>query len=177
LYDYSFKNNIEFGVYSEVNFLDRFTTSADSEAWQACFEIADSGEVVFIKRPVYEKKLLSNIFGKNYIKSDTLHDTTDKFYSGKVTTKTNKKLSDFQDELELGSQPKARPTREEIEEETMGYCIRTRERIPFNPKRPYCEKAYKSWARFGKMDYREKYCHKTGKLSDGKTSMRNPILD
>ena len=82
LHDYSFKNNIEFGVYSEANFLNNFSTSTDQEAWQTCKAIAEDNEAVFIKRPVYEKKLLSSLLGKRYIKSDVLHDTTDKFYSG-----------------------------------------------------------------------------------------------
>jgi hypothetical protein len=57
-----------------------------------------------------------------------------------------------------------------------GYCIRTGEPIPFNPERPFSYSAYKSWASFGNDDYPERYCHKTGELSQGRTSMRNPIL-
>lgn len=57
-----------------------------------------------------------------------------------------------------------------------GYCIRTGEKIPFNVQKPYSDKAYKSWAQFKNPNYKEKFCHKTGKPSDGKTSMANPIL-
>jgi hypothetical protein len=179
LYDYSFKNNIEFGVYSEQNILSNFTTTADQEAWNACRQIAEDNEVVFAKRPVYEKKLLSALLGKNYIKSDTLHDITDNFYRGFGNYKQSnsiKKLADFPDELELGSQPTVRPSREDVEKVTTGFCIRTGEKIPFNPKRPFSDKAYRSWAQYENMDYPEAYCHKTGKPSHGKTSMRTPIL-
>lgn len=179
LYDFSFKNNIEFGVYSEVTILNSFTTSTDKDAWQTCHQIADDNEAVFIKRPVYEKKILSALLGKSYIKSDTLLDVTDKFYGSFFSKNKNgdvKKITDFPDYLELGSQQTERPTRNEIENISSGFCIRTGDKIPFNPKRPYSDKAYRSWAQYSNMDYKEKFCHKTGKESFGKTSMRNPIL-
>lgn len=178
LYDYSFKNNIEFGVYSEINILNKFKKNADNEAWNTCYEHAEKNEAIFIKRPVFEKKILSLIFGKNYIKSDVLHDTTDKFYSSWNRTKSNeiKKLIDFPIELELGSEQNLRPSREEIENPINGYCIRTGEKIAFNIKKPFTYTAYKTWASFGNENYPENYCHKTGKPSNGKTSMRKPIL-
>jgi hypothetical protein len=178
LYDYSFKNNIEFGVYSENNFLN-LTTTADQKAWETCWEIANTNQVVFIKRPVYEKKLLSSLLGKNYIKSDILHDITDHFYSRSFTRNQNsyiRKLADFPDELELGSESMRMPRREEIENSSGGFCIRTGKKIPFNPQRPLCDSAYNSWIKFSNPNYPEKYCHKTGVSSKGKTSVANPIL-
>ena len=179
LYDYSFKNNIEFGVYSETSILDTFKSSADNEAWQTCYEIAENNEAVFIKRPVYEKKFLSALIGKSYVKSDILLDVTDKFYSpfGKSKKSTEvRKLTDFTDTIDLGSTHSERPTRGEVENVSAGFCIRSGERIPFNLRRPYSEKAYRSWAQFGNSNYPEKFCHKTGRESKGKTSMKNPCL-
>ena len=178
LYDYSFKNNVEFGVYSEINILSKFTTNADNEAWQTCYELAEKNEAIFIKRPVFEKKILSSLLGKNYIKSDTLHDTTEKFYSSWNRNRDNqiKTLEDFPFELELGSEQNIRPNRAEIENPTKGFCIRTGEKIEFNLKKPFTYQAYRSWASFGNENYPENFCHKTGKPSNGKTSMRKPIL-
>jgi hypothetical protein len=179
LYDYSFKNNIEFGVYSEVSLLNNFTTTADQEAWITCKKIAEDNEAVFIKRPVYEKKMLSSLFGKSYIKSDTLHDITEKFYSGFGFNKKStaiRKMNDFPEALELGSAPSIRPSREEVEQPISGYCIRTGVKIPYNPKRPFSDNAFNSWAQFGNPDYPEKFCHRTGKSSNGKTSLKHPIL-
>lgn len=178
LYDYSFKNNVEFGVYSEINILSKFTKNADNEAWQTCYELAEKSEAIFIKRPVFEKKILSSLLGKNYIKSDTLHDTTEKFYSSWNRDRDNqiKTLEDFPFELELGSEQNIRPNREEIENPKKGFCIRTGEKIEFNLKKPFTYKAYRSWASFGNVNYPENFCHKTGKPSNGKTSMRKPIL-
>jgi RNA polymerase-binding transcription factor DksA len=60
--------------------------------------------------------------------------------------------------------------------EDYGYCIRTGVQIPFNPQKPYSYEAYQTWAIFENWNYRENYCHKTGRESNGRTSMANPIL-
>lgn len=191
LHDSSFKDNIEFGVYSETTMIQALGSNTDKEAWDKSMSIAFSNEVVFIKRPVYEKRLLSALLGKSYVKSDVLFDNTEKFYRG--TSRSNqdapfKTLKDFQDELEIGARPAERPVREEKREEkretrshdrsnfTSGFCIRTGEPIPYNPKRPLSDNAYRSWVQYENYDYPENYCHKTGKPSYGKTSMRNPVL-
>ena len=187
LYDYSFKNNIEFGVFSKQSLLDRFSPNADNDAWNACMDMAESNEVVFIKRPVYEnKKMIINI-GRNYVKSDILFDSTDEFYGTSKSRKPNgKRLLDFPEELELNSNSNQRPEREIVEKsiplrkpsetKASGFCIRTGKKIPFNPKQPMTREAWKRWNEYKNMDFGEKYCHKTGKPSYGKTSMRNPIL-
>lgn len=177
LYDYSFKNNIEFGVFSQQSLLDRFTQSADNEAWDACMEIAENNEVVFIKRPVYEtKKLIVNL-GKSYVKSDILFDLTEKFYGFLKNGKTNeKRLLDFPENLELGSITSQRPQREINADQTYGFCIRSGIKIKYNPKQPMTMESWKIWNVYANPDFPEKYCHKTGKPSNGKTSMKNPIL-
>ena len=177
LYDYSFKNNIEFGVYSQQSIFDRFKQSADNEAWNECFEIAENNEVVFIKRPVFENKKLILNLGKSYVKSDILFDSTEKFYGFLKNKKTDdKRLSDFPDELELGSSINQRPERELEENQTDGFCIRCGKKIKFNPKQPMTKESWKIWNEYANEDFPEKYCHKTGKTSNGKTSMKNPIL-
>lgn len=179
LYDYSFKNNIEFGVYSQQSILDKFTQrqSADNDAWNECMKIAENSEVVFIKRPVYEtKKMIINL-GKNYIKSDILFDSTDKFYGYSRSKKSeNKRLNDFPDELELGSKPDIRPEREIEKKLENGFCIRSGKKIKFNPQQPMSKASWKIWHEYGNMDFPENYCHKTGESSGGKTTMRKPIL-
>ena len=176
LYDYSFKNNIEFGVYTELNLLNRFTDNADMKAWDACDEMANEGEAIFVKRPVFEKSLLSPILGKKYIKSDIEHDTTDQFYSLRSTKTNIKKLREFPNEKFLGSDDSKMPSRDEVDRNNIGYCIRTGEKIDFNIDKPYSFEAWKSWNRFKNPHFKEKYCHKTGRPSYGKTSKDRPIL-
>lgn len=177
LYDYSFKNNIEFGVFSQQGLIDRFKKSADNDAWDECMNIAKKNEVVFIKRPVYaNKKIILNL-GKKYVKSEILFDSTDKFYGGSKNRKADdKRLSDFPEELEQGLSSNERPERVKEREQVDGFCIRTGKKIKFNPKQPMSRDAWKIWNEYGNVDFPEKFCHKTGKPSNGKTSMRKPTL-
>ena len=57
-----------------------------------------------------------------------------------------------------------------------GYCIRTGQQIPFDPRRPFSYEAYQTWAIFENWNYKENYCHRTGRESNGRTSMSNPVL-
>ena len=112
------------------------------------------------------------------MKSDILHDITSIFFSSFDSIKQYqiKTLNDFDSELDLGSMTKLRPYREVIEIQTIGYCIRTGDKIAYNPNKPYSNKSYRSWASFRNENYPENFCHKTGKSSNGKTSMKKPIL-
>ena len=186
LYDYSFVNNIEFGVLYENKLLS-LSKSSDNDVWEACCEIRNSNEVVYVKRPMYEKKL----FSKNYLSSKVLLDRTAELYAGKPLTKANKKLEDFEKELRHDSEYTDRPTRESsISQSTVqiqpkskaednfkpGFCIRTGKKIPFNPKAPLSTDAYKSWIQYGNEEFRESYCHYSGEPSKGETCFRRPIL-
>jgi phosphatidylserine/phosphatidylglycerophosphate/cardiolipin synthase-like enzyme len=57
-----------------------------------------------------------------------------------------------------------------------GYCIRTGVEIPFNVAKPLSPDAYKKWNEFANPEYPEKYCHFSGELSSGETSVNKPIL-
>jgi len=189
MYDHSFKNNIEFGMYSENGLLDKLTKSSDQEAWDKSNEIAESGEPVFIKRPIFKKKLL---MGKDFVNSSILLDNTELFFNQSYRAQSEKrKLHDFPLELDHESKTASMPTREETNahaapygsrqqsyqsQSNVGYCIRTGVEIPFNPARPFSYEAYRTWAEFSNWDYSENFCHKTGRKSFGKTSMRNPVM-
>lgn len=81
LYDYSFQNNIEFGIYTQHSgLLNRKSNAVDDAAWEECMRIADENEVVFIRRPIYEhKRNLLLVTQKQYVKSETLFDATENF--------------------------------------------------------------------------------------------------
>lgn len=57
-----------------------------------------------------------------------------------------------------------------------GYCIRTGIEIPFNVEKPLSYEAYKVWNEFGDPNFPEKFCHFSGELSNGETSVSKPIL-
>lgn len=196
MHDYSFTHNIEFGVHHQTSIFDSIKESTDQAAWNYCREMTDNNDVILAKRPVYEKKLLG--LSKNFLKSETLFDATRNLLSNLSYEK--KRINDFPEFIEFGkSQQSERLSREEFNQSAQpvqkpqqpektqpknnpsstetGYCIRTGKPIPFNTLRPFSYDAYKSWAAYGNPDFPEKYCHRTGKPSFGKTSMSKPVLD
>ncbi|MBC5991413.1 phospholipase D family protein [Pontibacter cellulosilyticus] len=189
LYDYSFKNNIEFGVLYEPKLLSVFSKSPDAEVWNQCMEIADLNAVAYVKRPIYEYNFLSS---DNFKGSKVLFDRTEELYSGKALTKSKERLDEFPYEIDFKELNNGRPTREEVENSAgpiynntkhtiqkqfePGYCIRTGEKIPFNTKSPLSKPAYQSWSKYRNENFAENYCHYSGEPSNGATSFKKPIL-
>lgn len=188
LYDYSFKNNIEFGNYIPKNFSTKLF-KRKGDIWSKCDEMIEGSEVIYIKRPIYEinKNLLDIKWSRNYVGSKCLVDLTENFYgdSNVETEKSLKHYSDYKKEFIEDRKAKARPVRE-LEQssnqsrnnlsERVGYCIRCSRTIGYDISRPLCKKCWQSWKLLAKEDFREKYCHKTGRESKGETSFANPIL-
>jgi len=74
------------------------------------------------------------------------------------------------------STPQAKERVQKVQEKqsvVSGFCIRCHANMEFNPNHPLCSKCYKSWARYGKSDFPEKYCHVCGKES--KQSVAKPV--
>lgn len=57
-----------------------------------------------------------------------------------------------------------------------GFCIRTGEKIPFNPEKPFSYEAFQTWAVYGNPNFKERYCHLTGEESNWNISFSRPIL-
>lgn len=53
-----------------------------------------------------------------------------------------------------------------------GYCIRCKDRIVYDPDRPYCFNCFAIWAQFGNADYVENVCHRCGEYES--TTMLKP---
>ncbi|RDV16534.1 hypothetical protein DXT99_04905 [Pontibacter diazotrophicus] len=190
LYDYSFVNNIEFGVLYEYKLLS-LTNSSDDDVWDKCQDIANENEVIFVKRPIFQKGFLG--MSKSYMSSKILLDRTEELYSGKQLAKGKQKLEDFEEELNATTDHSERPIRQEIETKKgtvyyaakqptpekpfePGYCIRTGEKIPFNVKSPFSKQAYQSWSKYKNDKFAEKFCHFSGEPSNGEISFKKPIL-
>ena len=164
LYDYSFKNNIEFGIYTQHrDLLNRKSSAVDDAAWEECMRIATENEVAFIRRPVYEhKRNLLLVTQKQYLKSETLFDATENFYhAAKRINKSGKRLADFPEDCTMKELSDARPERTPSTP-AQGYCIRTGVAIKFNPRQPMCKEAWLSWSKYKNADFPEKFCHTTG---------------
>ena len=57
-----------------------------------------------------------------------------------------------------------------------GYCIRSGEKILFNLKKPFSDRAYLEWVKYKNETYKENYCHFSGEKSNGQTSFAKPVL-
>ncbi|HEY0667757.1 MAG TPA: phospholipase D family protein [Sphingobacteriaceae bacterium] len=174
LYDFSQNNNIEAGIWMETpsSIVGKITNwSKDSELEGEAFgffsEVIENAQLLYKRSPVFEESFLC--LNKKYIKSEVEVDELDRFFNKQP--ENNQNFSGFKS---YNKQPSAQPFYNNKPQ--TGYCIRTGKEIPFNPEKPYCAEAYRTWAQFGNEDYPERFCHKTGKESNGKTTLRNPIL-
>jgi phosphatidylserine/phosphatidylglycerophosphate/cardiolipin synthase-like enzyme len=97
-----------------------------------------------------------------------LFDDADKLQY-KVTIEKEQPVTDKPEKAK--EKPFIKSTSQQISNK--GFCIRCRVEIPLNQDEPLCSKDLKSWARWGKRDYPEKYCHICGKESE--QSVAKPI--
>jgi hypothetical protein len=163
LYDFSQDENIEVGVKTEFSRIGNLASNIigseanlDQHAWDYFNRVIENSDRLFQNIPQYEKAMLG--LSKKYCGYKTTLDKISEHFAKTVSSKTFASKNTVSAEVQIG------------------YCIRTGEQIPYNIQKPYSEKAYKSWAQYKNPNYKEKYCHKTGKPSDGKTSMANPTL-
>lgn len=196
LYDYSAENNVEYGIAFSAKKL--VESVYEDHTLQHMTLLEESAHCIFIKRPVFKKGLLG--LKKNYLRSEVLLDIFDSF---KPTSKNYERIV-YQDvdivELDEKDAVKSLKSRSEkrnesgiklskkqVEKKTIplskeqkpkyGFCIRTASQIPFNPAQPLSVGAWKEWNKWKNLDFGENYCHLTGELSNGKTTIRNPILN
>lgn len=179
LIDYSFINNIEFGVYSEKKLISINQNSFFESAVSTCFNIVEEeGYTIFVKRPKYEKK---SIFAKNYVGSEVeLNYIEDLIKIGQVS---KRRLSDFTNEKYVNIALKdQRRSREEYHVENTskqskiisnkGYCIRRRTTIKLDLEKPLCWDCYKTWSVYEDPFYKEKFCISCGK--ENNTNFNKP---
>lgn len=188
LYGYSMVNNIEYGVYfakTPLNPIDKLYEETYEYTHQLVHKLSD---VVFLKKPQFSKALFG--LKKDNMGSRVIFDVTSKFFNNSRNYQ-KKCFDDFDIETEtiiekkfatkpIRSQESTKPPtikrHKKSTNKNTGYCIRTGEPIPYNPEQPMSLEAWKVWNQYRDHDFPENYCHKTGKKSNGRTSMANPIL-
>lgn len=182
LYEFSQVNNLEAGVilYAK-NALEKLANMANpledttfKKSYDFFEKVIKQANLIYEKEPRFKSAMLG--LTSKYDGSEITVDNVDKYYKIKHTnnnTYSNNRYNNL---------PPIYSTKENYNYNTknsfqqVGYCIRTGQQIPFDPSRPFCYEAYKSWAQFENIDFCEIYCHATGQKSYGKTSMRNPII-
>ncbi|BAU52539.1 phospholipase D family protein [Mucilaginibacter gotjawali] len=199
LYEFSHNNNIECGVWLDTpGAAERLIglskdAEVDDDSTKFFLRVIKNSELLFKREPEFESGLIS-ILKKKYKGSITKVDKLDAYIKADEKKKESS-FSGFKNYGETNSNKSAASPAYKSNEyqrgnntynqsrnnndafaSPKGYCIRTGVEIPFNPERPFCYDAYNTWSQFSNYDYPEKYCHKTGRLTNGKTSFRNPIL-
>jgi len=165
---YSIDNNIEFGM------LLHSENTEEIDAWNCSMNIINQSDIVYLKRPVFKSKNVEGIVIKSYIESKILVNRSLRFYMGKSLQDSKVKNYDFYPrELDFEDQMKAMPARTQNDS---GYCIRCNSKIPYNHFAPLCKSCFAVWKDYKNRDYQEKYCHRTGRPSKGRTSMKKPEL-
>ncbi|MFY7669787.1 phospholipase D family protein [Tenacibaculum sp. MEBiC06402] len=149
-----------------------------SKKYQDSKIIFDISTVFFNNSEDYDKKPLNDFDLKTETSIEKKYSTKpireiiaeEESFSFTQTPKT------FVSNLNTTSKDSNTYSQKNDKQQEIGYCIRTRREIPFNPQKPFSLSAFRMWDVYGNYDYPENYCHKTGKESYGKTSMANPIL-
>ena len=160
LYGFSQNNNIEAGVLMEFSLSGVFTNaSLDLDSEDYFKQVFEQAELIFHKTPNFKKGNL--LTSTKYLGSEIVIDKIDDYFRVKPT----KKVFTAKQPVQKTATP-----------DKLGYCIRSGKQIPFNIERPLDDYAFKMWSKYKDVDYTEKYCHFSGELSDGKTSVKRPIL-
>lgn len=196
LYDYSAENNVEYGVaFSKSKLTEKVYQEHLDHHY---YLLEESAHCIYIKRPVFKTALLG--LSKNYLRSEVLLDLFETFDSSKkdyervvykdidvisltdkdvvpvLKTRSEKRIEKVE-KSDLEKKPFIKKKQIESRDPEIGYCIRTGVEISFNPKEPLSIDAWKVWNQYRDENFPEKYCHKTGEKSNGKTSMATPILE
>ncbi len=158
----SFNNNSEIGIYVEkrplLNLRDRIIDNPDDQFVKNLYgqlqilvnEIITGADIIFEKKIKKKKSLIK----KDSSLPEIITDKTKELFTENNNLATNASSIN------------------------MGFCIRSKKRIPFKITHPYCSEAYFEWVKSGsKKDMAEKYCHKTGKESNGTTCFNKPIME
>lgn len=115
-----------------------------------------------------------DLFEEAFKEVDYINTTSQRFA---YKTQSSPIVTEKQVELKENGKSKTIDNKYERKSQSeKGYCIRTGVEIPFNVEKPLCYDAFKSWSKYSDPDYAEKFCHFSGKPSNGETSVGKPIL-
>jgi len=176
LHAHSHNNNIEAGVVfqtkglfkkltdrtlGEITSLLSDTEDLATEAADFFIDVYRNAEKIFSKEPRFESTFLG--LQKKYTHSEVIYDHSEEWY------KSHEKENKPQEKSNIGFQINKQQAIE------IGFCIRSGEKIAFNPARPLSRSSYQIWAEYSNPDYRERYCHSCGKSHS--TSVRRPLCN
>lgn len=176
LYDYSHNNNKEIGIYVRKKLINKKIINLKDNKSDNQFSlyagliklaggIIKQADNVFRNKPIFAPNILG--IGK-YIKSESTNYLKENL---KVQSNINTSVKKGSDE-----------TKAIVDyEKQYGYCIITRKEISFDISKPLCTEAYKEWASSKNEipkneNIKGKYCHYSGKETNGKNTIKKPVL-
>lgn len=123
LYDYSFRNNIEFGVYSEnapimEKLLETINRkSLEDQAFEQAMQVANSHDVIFAKRPVFKMRtgfMSKLVGGKDHMEPTIVFDAIEEVLHNRPYKSS--RLASLPKEVEFSQTlAQVRPSRQEVE--------------------------------------------------------------
>jgi hypothetical protein len=173
LYDYSFDKNIEFGILAESKILN-IVDSIDSDATIYFKKVRENSKLVY-KQEAMVKKSMGG-FLKSFEGINVVFDELNKAFNIKEQPSQAIICNNIKPQTNERNNYDFNSSQNSNNDFVPGFCIRSGEKIEFNPERPFSFKAYQNWAKFGNEDYPEGYCHFSGEPSNGETSCARPIL-
>lgn len=148
LHQFSVKNNIEIGIMLERKLLSfNGDKQLDSQIFDYINEVVENSELVYDHSTNQKSSFFGLFKGKK--KRHVEYDATDIVYQNQEPKNTVKRT---------------------------GFCIRTGVQIPFNIKAPFSKPAFESWSKWKNKDFKEKFCHFSGEVSNGETNFSRPVL-
>lgn len=158
LHTFSQDNNIEVAIkLKSKKWLLDSSDRSDNDAFNYFSEVVENCTIIYERKPKFKNGLLK----ETYLNSEIIEDNTETFFKQKEIVGRKFYQIKQQDITEIKKQ---------------GFCIRTGKPIPFNPKSPLSDEAYRSWARYKDENFKEKYCHFSGEPSYGETTYARPIM-
>jgi hypothetical protein len=176
LHTHSQNNNIEVGVqFQSKNLIKNVAdktlgglTSIISDTEDLATEASEffkgiyiNSEKIFQKQPRFSNGFLH--LNKTYSGSEIILDRSDWFYKD-----VNWKDQSIRTPIGFNKQNMQRPV-----STGQGFCIRTKEKINFDPSKPLSWAAYRSWSQNKNPNVTENYCHSCGKGHS--TSIKSPF--
>lgn len=180
LYAYSQDVNIETGYRIDDYESKNQAITAQNEALNHFYTIFDGADLMFDKEAKFESRLLG--LSKKYTESEVVLDILDEGASPSGDTSTSRKRKPRKKRVAKEESPKDAQTvkveKKASPSPAMGFCIASGASIPLNVAKPMAYASYKKWMKSTDGDSQApmKYCHFSGKSSNGKTSVSRPIL-
>lgn len=167
-------NNIEVGIVTKVDSILKIGgDQIDIKAWEYFTERVIKDSILIYKTiPEFDNGFLgtglNKVFKRPIVKENKLKD----FFKSKNLQNSDYKIEN----KELIPSTPIKIISKNNSKENLGFCIKTRERIPFDINKPLSIDAWKVWNKNKNEFEPGKFCHYSGEQTYGYNTKKEPIL-